>query len=602
MTMEITTTGAPKRSKRRPYTKQNRADNLKSEPELQDDNHAEKLRVFTEQLIVGWNDPKLTKKRPQIHAASNLDLLDQQCVYLEKSGRIFDLRHREYVSRKSFSMRGTAHRTWLSHAHDGKRPTVGGLTFQPDAPKIVGRSFNLYDDRVIAKPLMCGPLTAWDTEYLQLFHRLVLNLAEGNVADALHIKLWIAHALRNPGSKSTALVLRGAHGTGKGLLASICRQMFGKYAVGVGHEQIDSRFNGWIGECVLALANEISVAGFADKKAAESKLKALITENTVMVEHKGADAYEIPNCAKWLMMSNENVPLAIGPQDRRYSVVASSWPLTQSDPSLILPLVQATRDPMFIQLVVNYLYSLDLATFDPHVPHKNAARDAVIEDGLTGPALWWHQELPPAGRYPAAVLHARYAAWCDETGEKRMAVADLLRARPEGAKTPTVSANTLTDFARWLPTSAGAKVKCVDIPGTEDEAARATWIANVQNLLRVPVLPPGSISDLNRLLPAGGTVPAIAVRGAGDEAATKSVSQLESLESDKSQETIHILSDVDVSEDGPLLDQVPNRPSRGHSVRRFFTRAAQFTFAALAAFLLAHGVPVLDIANSQMGG
>lgn len=412
-------------------------------------------------------------------ADMEFERMNARYVYVESMDMVWDREFQQFVQPKALKMRGPAERQWLSPAYDGKRSTADSPIFEPNEDRVPHRRLNLYDPTVILRPSASAMAPFEGGDGLQLIQRLVLNLAEGGERDASYILQWLAHALRNPGKKSVALVLRGVGGTGKGLLAQICRKIFGRYAVGIGHEQLESRFNGWLSECVLGLANEISAASFRDKVSAESKLKALVTEEMVTIERKGKDVYETPNYAKLLFMANDRVPLIINPQDRRYSVVASGWKLVDKDPELIAAIVAATEDPSFIQLVVDYLHALPLDTFNPHVPHANAAREAVISDGLSGPERWWFEELPPAGRYPSLAIHAQYRQWCDSTGERVLPFSTLMRARPENVKLVTARTDSLDSLRLRSMVGTGLNTKCVDVPEVGQGGTRSGWIAGL---------------------------------------------------------------------------------------------------------------------------
>lgn len=412
-------------------------------------------------------------------ADMELERVNERYTYLEQQETIWDRDKRSFISLKSFRMRGASERQWLSAAHDGKRNTAHSPIFEPNVDKVPEHRLNLFDPSVILGPSEQSERPPQENlQHIQLFHRLLNNLAEGNAADAQYIERWTAFALRNPGRKSVALVLRGTHGTGKGLFAHMLRKIFGKYAVGIGQEQLESRFNGWMSECILGLANEVSAASFRDKAAAESKLKALVTEEMVTIERKGMDVYETPNYSKWLFMGNDRVTLIIDPQDRRYSVIASSWKLADKDPDLIDAIVKATTDRNFVQAVVDHLFALDLDSFNAHVPHKNAARDAVISDGLSGPQRWWAEEMPPPGRYPSIALHASYRQWCEKTGERCLPLSGLMRERPEIVSSVTARKDSLAS-PKLQALVGGINVKCVDIPDVGQGGSRTTWIAGL---------------------------------------------------------------------------------------------------------------------------
>jgi hypothetical protein len=365
--------------------------------------------------------------------------LNERYVYLTQRGDVYDRQLQSYLPLDGFKRLGPSERYWISPKKDGARTTRLNVTFEPNVGKAPDHLLNLFDATVLARQ------TKTVKKFPEPFVELLLNLANGDPEDAEYIASWLAYALQNPGKKMVALVLHGAKGTGKGLLADLCSKLFGRYAVLVTNSMLESRFNPWLGQCILALANEVSTADMRDKKAVEYKLNAWITDNRLTIEPKGHDTYEIPNYTKWLFTSNDTVPVLVQPGDRRFSVVFSPLHLVAlngragSNPTLPATFVAALQDPTFVQEVADLLLSMDTAArgFSPYQPHANASRDAVQSTGLSGCGRFWQQVMPPAGDYPDGAIRAAYQAWCVEQNEKVRPMAALLQHRPDNVTPKT---------------------------------------------------------------------------------------------------------------------------------------------------------------------
>jgi hypothetical protein len=118
----------------------------------------------------------------------------------------------------------------------------------------------------------------------------------------------------------TALVIYGPQGVGKSYVGEVMRAILGAglSAYCDDAEQLMGRFNLWVEGKLFVQVDE---AFFPGDPKARGKMKSLITSPTIRVEPKGVNAYEIRNCARYLITSNEqwNTPVELG--NRRYMVV-----------------------------------------------------------------------------------------------------------------------------------------------------------------------------------------------------------------------------------------------------------------------------------------
>jgi hypothetical protein len=143
---------------------------------------------------------------------------------------------------------------------------------------------------------------------------------------------WCAALVQWPGRHAyTALVLRGGEGTGKGHFAHL---MLGalfhrqQYLHIVGAEALTGRFNEHLSGKVLVFADESTWGG--DPRAAD-KLKGMVTESTVNIERKFLPLVEEPSALHIIMASNNQWPVAIPIDDRRYMVLDVSDAQRQKD-------------------------------------------------------------------------------------------------------------------------------------------------------------------------------------------------------------------------------------------------------------------------------
>src|SRR5262249_56483455 len=122
-----------------------------------------------------------------------------------------------------------------------------------------------------------------------------------------------------------AVVLRGAEGVGKGVLARQFGRLFGAHFRHVMQaKHLVGHFNAHLQQCSVLFADE---AFFAGDRAHEGILKALITEETLLVEPKGIDTFVVRNALHLIMSSNNEWVIPAGADARRFFVldVASTY-------------------------------------------------------------------------------------------------------------------------------------------------------------------------------------------------------------------------------------------------------------------------------------
>ena len=115
--------------------------------------------------------------------------------------------------------------------------------------------------------------------------------------------------------------LMGEKGTGKTTMFEYLCQALGKYATTVSDtKHVTGSFNAHQQGCLFMACEE---AVWAGDNAANSALKHLITDSTMMLERKGIDALEIANYCRIGMISNESwvVPAGSPLEERRYFIL-----------------------------------------------------------------------------------------------------------------------------------------------------------------------------------------------------------------------------------------------------------------------------------------
>lgn len=163
----------------------------------------------------------------------------------------------------------------------------------------------------------------WIEQYPHI-NRLLDNLFVSAVRKEYYIN-WLATALITRRKNRTAVVLRGAQGTGKGLLW----EQIIEYAVGydycatIGNDDLRTNFNSALESKLFILANEVK-GDFRDGNNMYEKLKMYVTDDELRIEQKRVDSRKVRNYFNVMITSNHTTPLQIQHGDRRYTVYETS--------------------------------------------------------------------------------------------------------------------------------------------------------------------------------------------------------------------------------------------------------------------------------------
>ncbi len=255
-------------------------------------------------------------------------------------------------------------------------------------------------DRVVFKPdgrADASELNLWQgfaiepkqgsPESYALIEEHILRVVCGGheVHNDYFIKLLARMVQRPDEAGEVITVLRGKEGTGKSTVGRLMRRIFGQHGMMVSSgKHLTGDFNEHLRDVVFLEASEAIFAG--DKQAA-SALKALATENVMVIEAKGVNATVVRNRLHILMTSNESWVIDAGPESRRYFVLDVAD--TKRGNSRYFKALHAQIDND--EAVAAFLYELlhiDLSDFDHRaIPVTDALADQR-EQSATGIVKW----------------------------------------------------------------------------------------------------------------------------------------------------------------------------------------------------------------------
>jgi Family of unknown function (DUF5906) len=223
--------------------------------------------------------------------------------------RAFHAHPKKIVARNGKLRRVGIGQWWIDHE---RRRQYNGLIYAPnvDAPITSGK-LNLW------KGFSCKPRPGKCDLFLA---HLQHNVCCGNRQYYGYLLDWMADATQHPDRQGgVAVVMRGKEGTGKGVAAKQFGQLFGSHFRHIVHaKHLTGHFNAHLQHCSLLFADE---AFYAGDRSHEPILKALITEETFLIEPKGIDPFPVRNCVHLIMSSNNDWVIPAGADARRYFVL-----------------------------------------------------------------------------------------------------------------------------------------------------------------------------------------------------------------------------------------------------------------------------------------
>lgn len=129
---------------------------------------------------------------------------------------------------------------------------------------------------------------------------------------------WMARTVMQPEYKiKVAPVLRGSQGAGKNVFITLLSTLCGRTNVLTTKlSHVTGSFNAGIASCVVCCLDET----YARKSSSANRLKSLITEDYLAVTKKHMDTVPQPIYANFIILSNDEFPLQMDQDDRRYFV------------------------------------------------------------------------------------------------------------------------------------------------------------------------------------------------------------------------------------------------------------------------------------------
>lgn len=134
-----------------------------------------------------------------------------------------------------------------------------------------------------------------------------------------------AYFIQHRKKMTTAYLLQGTEGTGKGVLMSlVIQEIFGhRYCSQTDQDAFGSQFNSFLTDNVFVLVNEVS-GNFASSDyqnlSTIEKMKIAITDEYIQIEGKNKDRFNGKNVCSFMFATNRRHGLILSKGDRRFNV------------------------------------------------------------------------------------------------------------------------------------------------------------------------------------------------------------------------------------------------------------------------------------------
>jgi phage/plasmid-associated DNA primase len=203
-----------------------------------------------------------------------------------------------------------------------------------------------------------------------------LVICNGNQTYYEYIRKWLASLIQKPNEIATGLVLMGKQGIGKGAFVQPIGHLLGIHFVHLDNlERLLGNFNYHLKNAVLIYGDEAIWGG---NKKELGKLKAMVTEEFAIIEPKGKDSIVIRNYRHLILSSNEDWPVHLDRDDRRFLILQVSDKHKED-----IPYFKALDNEMKNGGYEALLYDLlneDISNFDARrLPQNDEAFEVKLE-------------------------------------------------------------------------------------------------------------------------------------------------------------------------------------------------------------------------------
>jgi hypothetical protein len=373
-------------------------------------------------------------------------------AYIQDDESYFDMRDRREISRQTFNALfrhiscksiHTGRKIEASVCFDENRQEKGakalvGITYAAGESVLVSRDGDIYGNRWRdARPATAaGDITPW----LDHCRKLVPDASELE-----HIFDVMAFKVQHPEIKINHAVLHGGdQGSGKDTMwAPFIWSVCGPHLKNRGlldNDTMSSQF-GYALESEILILNELKEPDAKERRALANKLKPVIAAppDMLSVNRKGLHPYQMANRMFVLAFSNDQVPISLDSQDRRWFCVWSHAPKMTPDAAAKMWKWYAAGG---FAAIGAWLHARDVSAFNPGAaPAMTEFKLNLVEHGLSMAEAYLVEAMRlKVGEFSRGVIGSPFHAVCDR----------LAGSAPAGVKVPQQALLHAFKEAGWV--------------------------------------------------------------------------------------------------------------------------------------------------------
>jgi hypothetical protein len=213
--------------------------------------------------------------------------------------------------------------------HFWEMPTVNRVGYRPDQGAFYewdGVAYaNLYSPSSLPA---IAPYTDKGVAGIGAFQSMIFDMCGRRQSVFLNFLYWLAHNVQHPGVKIRwSPIIKGVHGDGKTLAASVLRAAMGYRNVSTtSNNNVSNQggFTDWAVRGAVNVIEEIMLTG-KPRHALYNAMKEFITNNITDINPKGGKPYQTFNTTNHWANTNHNDALPLEPTDRRWFVIFTPW-------------------------------------------------------------------------------------------------------------------------------------------------------------------------------------------------------------------------------------------------------------------------------------
>jgi len=198
-------------------------------------------------------------------------------------------------------------------------------------------------------------------QYIKHFKNHIKLLCNNDEAASNYLIKYLADLIQNPDIlPGVAVVMCGGKGVGKDLLIDMLINLIGQeYTTRTQNfNSLFGTFNSGVKNKLLIQLNEVSGNdGYKQKE----ELKVFLTQKTVEINEKMLKPYKLNNYARLFMCTNNNNPVEITVDNRRYFVIEAGQKQSKTYYDNMYDNILNNNEAM--NTIFNYLYKYDITDF-----------------------------------------------------------------------------------------------------------------------------------------------------------------------------------------------------------------------------------------------